>query len=88
MRRVRRAEREVAEERAVGAHRLRVVDEADRPVDEVLAEVVAVFGVGRRVDPMVVVGEVGRVLVRLAFEEAVEPVEPALQRPLVERTCR
>ena len=41
---VRGAEREVEEERPVGPDRLRVVDEPDRVVDQVLAEVVAVLG--------------------------------------------
>ena len=88
VRRVRRAEREVAEERAVGTHGARVVDELDRVVDQVLAQVVAVLGARGRVDAVVVVGEVGGVLVGLAFEEPVEAVEPALQRPLVVRAGR
>ena len=59
-----------------------------RAVDEVLAQVVAVLGACRRVDAVVVVGEVGGELVGLTVEEAVEAVEAALQRPLVERPGR
>ncbi len=59
------------------------MDELDRVVDQVLAQVVAVLGERGRVDAVVVVGQVGAVLVGLALHEPVEPVEPPLQRPLV-----
>ena len=76
-------EGEVGEERAVGADRYRIVDELDGVVDQVFAQVVALFGRLRGLDAVVVVDQLGRELVRLTFEEAVEPVESALARPLV-----
>ena len=60
------------------------MDETDGVVDEVLAQVVAVLGRGRRLDVVVVVHQVGRELVGLPFEEPVEAVEAPLERPLVE----
>ena len=83
MRRVRRAEREVEEERPVGPDRLQVADPAGRLVDDVLGDVVAVLGATRRVDVAVVARELGMELVGLALQEAVEAVEALLQRPVV-----
>ena len=83
MRGVGGTERQVGEERPVGAHRLRVVHEADGVIDEVLGEVVPLLDRARRLDPVVVVRELGVELVGLPVEEAVVPVEPALQGPLV-----
>ncbi len=81
-------ERQVGEEGPVGPDGDRVVDEPDGVVDQVLAQVVAVVGGGGGLDVMVVVDEVGGELVRLALEEAVEPVEAPLERPLVEGAGR
>ena len=49
---------------------------------------VAVFGPGGRVDVVVVDHQLGVELVGLAFEESVEPVEAAAERPLFERPGR
>ena len=76
-------EGQVGEEGTVGADRDRVVDERDGVVDQVLAEVVALLGAPGRLDLVVVVDEVGGELVGLPFQEAVEPVEAPLERPLV-----
>ncbi|CAB4835019.1 unannotated protein [freshwater metagenome] len=58
---------------------------ADRVVDEVLGQVVAVCDRSRRVDVFVAAHELGMELVGLAAQEAVEAVEPSGQRPVVER---
>ena len=52
-------------------------------VDQVLAQVVALFGGGRGVDHVVVVDQLGVELVGLTFEEAVVAVEAPLAGPLV-----
>ena len=83
VRRVARAGTEVCEEGLVGIDVAQITDERDRMVDEILGEVVAVGNGPGRVDEVVVVHEGGRVLVRLAGEEAVEPFESASQRPAV-----
>ena len=61
------------------------MDELDGLVDEILGEVVSLIGGLRRIDAMVVVSEIRVELVRLAVEEAVETIEPALQGPRVVR---
>ena len=85
VRRVRRAETEVQIERLVGVDLLGVGDELDRPVGQVLGQVVALLGGLRRLDLMVVVDEVGVPLARVAAEEPVEALKPAAQRPAVVR---
>ena len=80
---------EVHEERLVRHQRLLLVDPADRPVGEVLGEVVALLGGGwglHRGGALVQ----GRVpLVVLPADEAVERLEPtAARRPRVERAHR
>lgn len=67
-------ERDVAEEGSVGPDRLRVVDELDRVVDQVLGDVVALLGRRGRVDVVLVVDELRGELVGLALQEPVEPV--------------
>ena len=81
--------REVGEERLVGHQRLLLADPLDRPVGDVLGEVVALLrrlvGLDRR-GPLV---ERGVVLVRLTGDEAVEVLEAAApRRPRVERAQR
>ena len=88
MRGMGRARREIEEERAVRPDRLRVVHEPDSPVDQVLGQVVSIFGAPRLVHGVIVVDQLGVELVGLAVEEAVEPVEAALERPLVVRARR
>ena len=78
------AEGEIGEERAVRPDRDRVVDEPDGVVDQVLAQVVALLRGRRGLHVVVVVHQVRGELVGLPFEEPVEAVEAALQRPLVE----
>ena len=85
MRSVRGAERDVAEERAIGAHALAVGDHLQHLIDEILRHVVAVVGAGRWLDGVVVAHQLGMELVGLAVEEAVEAVEAPAEGPLVER---
>ena len=61
------------------------MDEFDGVVDEVFTEVVALRRALGGFDPVIVVDEVGRELVRLTVEKPVVPIEAALQGPLVER---
>ena len=82
---MRGAERDVGEERSVRTHPLAVADHPEELVDEIFADVVAVLGPGGCVDRVVVGDELGVELIGLALEEAVEAVEPATERPLVER---
>jgi hypothetical protein len=70
---------EVQEERLVGGDLLGVGDERGRPVDQVLGEVVALLGGPLRLDPVVVGGQLGIVLVGVAAQEAVVAVEPPPQ---------
>ena len=81
MRRVAGAGREVQEERFGGQHVAKIIDEEDRLVGQVLGQVIARFGRGRRVDLMVVVHQVGVVLIGLAGQEPVEPLEATAERP-------
>ena len=83
MRRVHCTERQIGEERAVGPDRDRVVDESQRVVDQVFAQVIAVFGRRRWFDRVVVVDELGIELVGLTLEEPVVAVEAPLAGPLV-----
>ena len=84
--RVSGAEGQVHEERAIGPNADRIVDELDRFVDEIFRQVITVLGTTRRLDPMVVVHQFRMELVGFAIEKAVEAIEAALQRPLVERS--
>ena len=79
-----RPEWQVGEERPVGSHALAVVDHAQQLIHQVFAEVVALIGPAGRVDVVVVDHQLGVELVGLAFEESVEPVEAAAERPLFE----
>ncbi len=83
---VRRTERQVQEEGPVGSDADAVGHHPQRLVDQVFAQVVPVRRARRWIDRVVVAHELGVELVGLAFQESVEPVEPAGQRPLVERT--
>ena len=83
-----RAECDVLKERPVGPDREAVAREQQRMINEILAEVVALFGALRRLNVMVVVDELGAELVGLAVEESVEAIEAATERPLVERSGR
>ena len=77
MRRVRRARREVHEERLVGHQGLLLTDPGDRLVGQVLGEVVALLRRLRRLDRRHAVVERRVVLVRLGADEAVEVLEAA-----------
>ena len=68
-----------------GCDCLRVADELERLVGEVLGEVVALLGQVRLVDVVVVLDQVGIPLVGLAADEAVEAVEAARERPVALR---
>jgi hypothetical protein len=82
VRRVGRARCVIEEERLVRRDRLRVPDELQRLVGEVLGQVVALLGRPRLVHGVVVVGQVRVPLVGLGAEEPVEPLEPAAGRPV------
>ena len=82
VRRVARARAVVEEERLLRRDRLRVLDERERLVGDVDAEVVALLRRGRLLDRVVVVHEIRIPLVGLGAEEAVEALEPAPDRPL------
>jgi hypothetical protein len=88
MGRVARAGGEVREERLVGVDLLCVADELDGALGEVLGEVVALVRRGWGFCLVIVVDEARRVLVGVAAEEAVEPLEATTQRPLIVRTRR
>ena len=88
VRRVRRARREVDEEGLVRHQRLLLLDPVDRLVGHVLGEVVALLGRLRLLDRNRVAVDRGRVLVRLAADEAVEVLEARARRPGVERPQR
>ena len=76
----------VHEERLLGRVDVRVEHHLDRLISEVLAEVVAVLGPLRRARGPVVERQVGVPVVRLAAQEPVEALEPAAERPAVQRT--
>ena len=77
--------RVVEEERLLRRDRLRVADELQRLVRDVLGEVVALLRRPRLVDGMVVVHEIGIPLVRLGAEEPVPALEPSAARPVPPR---
>ena len=88
MRRVARPGGEVRKERLVGGHLFGVGDEADRPIRQVLAQVVPFLGRLLRFDPMVVVRQFRVVLVGVAGQKTVVALEAAPQRPPVARSRR
>ena len=88
MRRVRRAGRVVDEERLVRHQRLLLLDPVDRLVGHVLGEVVALLRRLGLLDRDRVAVDRGRVLVRLAADEAVEVLEARARRPRAERPHR
>ena len=85
MRRMVRARREIEKERFVGRDLLEVGDERDRPIGEIFGEVIALFRRFRRLDLMVVVDEVRIVLMRVAAQKPVVPLEAAAERPAIVR---
>ena len=86
---VRRAGREIGEERLVGHQRLLRAHPVDRLVGHVAHEVVALFGRAARLHRRRALIQRRVVLVRLAAEEAVEVLEAAAaRRPVVERAHR
>jgi hypothetical protein len=76
VRRVARAGRVMREERLVRRDRLGVLDELDRPVGQILTEVVSLLGLEGLLDRVVVVNEVGVPLIGLGAEEPVERSNP------------
>ncbi len=85
MRRMAGAERQPGQPRHIGPVGDVIGDEADRLVDQVRGQMIAV-GVGAgRIDMGVVAHQLRRVLVGLGIHEAVEAVEAAAERPAVER---
>ena len=83
VRRVRGARAEIHEEGLVRRDLLGVGDEADGLVHEVLGQMIALLRRLGRFDRVIVVRQIRVVLVRVAAQEAVEPLEPAAQRPAV-----
>ena len=88
MRRVAGAEGEPCQPRQIGAVGDVVADEADRLIDQVPGQVVAVRIGARRIDMPVVGNQLRRILVGLGVEKAIEAVEAAAERPAVERSGR
>src|SRR5690606_16435100 len=62
---------------------LRVSDELNGVVDQVLGDVIPLVRGSRRFDPMIVVDELGIVLVGFSSEKAVVAVESAAERPTI-----
>ena len=98
VRRMIRAGAEVHEERLVGSDLLRVGDHADRPVDEIPRQVVLVTEalrpllavlrrVGRLLDELLVLDEIGVPVARLAAQVSVVALEAAPGRPVPLRRC-
>ena len=85
VRRVAGAEREPGQPRDIGPVGDVIGDEADRLVDQIGRQVIAVRIDAGRIDMGVVGHEFGRELVGLGIEEAVEAIEAAAERPAVER---
>ena len=88
MRAVRRAEREIEEERLLARGGGLVAHETDRMVHQVGGQVIALLRRGRRIHAMVVVHQVRMEVVGQGIQEAVEALEAASQRPLVVRPGR
>jgi hypothetical protein len=74
--------RVVQEHRAVRSDRLDIIDELDRLVGEIDAEVVALLRRGGGIRRVVVVDQVGIPLAGLGAEEPVEPLEAPPDRPV------
>ena len=85
---MRRAGREVHEERLVTHQRLLRADPLDRLVGHVAHEVVALLGRSPRLDGRRALIQRRVVLVRLAADEPVEVLEAAARRPVLERPQR
>ncbi|MNV34612.1 hypothetical protein D3C71_1260390 [compost metagenome] len=83
VRRMHRAQCEVAEERLVRRHLLGIGDEGSGPFDKVGSQVVALLRRGRRFCLVVVVHQLRVVLVGVTAQESVEALETAPQRPTV-----
>ena len=83
MRRVLRAGAEIHEERLFRRDLARVGDEADRLVDEVFGQMIALLRRLRRFDLVIVVDQIGVILAGVAGEEAIVALEAAPERPTV-----
>ena len=91
VRRVRRARREIQEERLPRIDRLLVPQKAHRPVRQILRQVISLLRPPGRIHMVIVVDQLRVELIRLAAHKAVEAIEAPLQRPILERTrlrCR
>ena len=88
MRRVACAIGEPQQERRVGLRRDVIGDEADRLVGQVGGEVIAAGVCAGRRHHRVVAHQLGRILIGLGVHEAVEAIEPAPQRPAIDRPRR
>ena len=86
VRRVRRARREIQEERLPRIDRLLVPQKAHRPVRQILRQVIALLRPPRRIHMVIVVDQLRVELIRLAAHKAVEAIKAPLQRPILERT--
>ena len=85
MRRVRRPEAEMEIERLLRIGLLAVGDERDGLVDQILAQVIPLLRLSRRLHLVVVVDEVRIPLARVATKEPVEALKAPPQRPAVIR---
>ena len=81
------AGREVGEERRLGPDGLKVIDELDGVVHQVIRQVVSLLRCFRRRHRMVVAGQVRIELGGRTGQESVEAVKAALQRPVVVGSC-
>ena len=85
MRRMRGAKAQIQVERLGRVDLLDVGDELHRLIDQVLAEVVTLLGRARRLHLVVVVHQIRIPLAGVTAQEPIETLEPAPQRPPVER---
>ncbi len=83
VRRVHGAGAVIHEERFVGRNLLGVGDEADGPVGQILVEMISFFRGLRRFNAVIVVGQIGVILVRVAAEETIESFKTAAEGPAV-----
>ena len=83
-----RAGAEIQEEWLIGRYLLRVANELYALVDQVFGQVIALLRCLRRLDLVVVIDQIGIILVGVAAQESVIPLETAAQRPTIVRTRR
>ena len=89
VRRVRGPKAQVQEKRFFRDGRLLAAQHANGLIDQVLGQVIALFGRARRIDRPIVAIQLGRKLVGFTLHEPVEAIKATRQGPLIKRTgCR